>query len=85
MAALNVDTLKSSIKANMISKGIVKQTYDDNGNLVLSSEIPDEMHKVVDSIAEGVVTAFEACRATQVVTVPGVQVGAGSAIGTLLP
>jgi hypothetical protein len=70
MPALDLTLLKQNIKNNLIAKGMIKYTFDSNGNPVAVSpaEVNDQLASIVDAIAEGVQSTFEVWRASQTVT-----------------
>lgn len=85
MPALDVSLMKSTIKASLISAGLVQYTYDNNGNAIPSGEIATNLETIVNAISDGFSIAFEAWRVSQsvvgtatVATAPGVAPVAGN-------
>jgi len=85
MPAMNLELLKSNIKTQLINDGFTKKDYNNQGEVVDTGVLTDEMDKMVDSIATGIQLTFETWRASQTVTTTGVQNGPGTAIGSLTP
>jgi hypothetical protein len=79
MPALSTTLLKTNIKANLVAAGLVKYTFDGDGNPIPSGQIAENLEKIVDAFANGFSTTFEIWRASQTVvgtatvtTAPGV-------------
>lgn len=81
MPAPIYNTLYALLEKEALAQGFKKQSYDANGKLVISAELPDAMKKFLQGQAIAITTQWAQWQALQTVVVQGVTPGPSPAVG----
>ncbi len=81
MPAPIFNTLYAFLEQAALAQGFKKQSFDSNGKLVVTEELPAAMKKLITAQALGITNQWAAWQAVQVVVVQGVTPGLSPAAG----
>ncbi len=70
MPAPTPSSIEGFLTASLITQGFVKKSYDEDGNLVDSKELPDDMKKIVKALSVGLAQQWQTWSQQVVVVVP---------------
>lgn len=85
MPAPSQRQIKANIEAALIAKGFTEKEIKEDGSTVDTGRLHPDQAKFVEAISEGIHNSWTQWQAAQIVSVPGVQLGAATAVGTLTP